>query len=75
MPPQPSDNMRIAERPTAGHAGSEACGEVVRPGESFRLRCNPRDSPQREYYAAKTKPSPLGSLDEAGSHQGDLRCL
>jgi len=32
MPPQPSDKMRSAERPTAGHAGSEACGEVVRPG-------------------------------------------
>jgi hypothetical protein len=31
MPPPPSDKMRIAERPTAGHAGSEACGEVVRP--------------------------------------------
>jgi hypothetical protein len=28
-----SDKMRSAERPTAGHAGSEACGEVVRPGE------------------------------------------
>jgi len=32
MPPRPSDKMPIAERPTAGHAESEACGEVVRPG-------------------------------------------
>ena len=32
MPPLPSDKMPVAERPTAGRAGSEACGEVVRPG-------------------------------------------
>jgi hypothetical protein len=33
MSPLPSDKIFAVERPTAGHAGSEACGEVVRPGE------------------------------------------
>jgi hypothetical protein len=32
MPPLPSDKIFAVERPTAGHAGSKACGEVVRPG-------------------------------------------
>ena len=34
MPPPSVEpaKMRVAERPTAGHAGSEVCGEVVRPG-------------------------------------------
>jgi hypothetical protein len=32
MSPLPSDKIFDVERPTAGHAGSEACGEVVRPG-------------------------------------------
>jgi hypothetical protein len=32
MSPLRSDKIFDVERPTAGHAGSEACGEVVRPG-------------------------------------------
>jgi hypothetical protein len=29
MPPLPSDKISDVGKPTAGHAGSEACGEVV----------------------------------------------
>src|ERR1700756_5370934 len=32
MPPLPSDKISDVGNPPAGHAGSEACGEVVRPG-------------------------------------------
>src|SRR3954471_5597686 len=76
MPPQPFDRIWFAERPTAGHAGSEACGEVVRPGGVCGCGTTRVRLPiVGEYYAAKTKPSPLGSLYEAGTHRGDLRCL